>query len=617
MNQERWIELLENQNEATRYHLIGSGIVCGLQVSLGDKCSIHLTKGIGLTSCGLLISLSHDLVFRYYRTYQPADDYPVLWQKTRGRKPLPVWELIQTHEEDMVNALPLAPQTLEAMRKGRFVEDKVLLIFLEPTGKGDTPDREIITVSRFEYNDSGAANIQRLRMRFLLMTQEDVLNILRLTPGLNAIVADKTDDLPPYGYGEVLYERYKPTEDDIRRAAQPALSLEKISLRRFPYGRSRLDCEPGQPDWIFPEIKNLDDLFSAYVKIIDEAISTLSRELRKVKQHFHPVLTHKGEDSIVEYLSLLEKKWTSYRESGQNKYYIQYFYGWMRDLYQAYNELREELTELVAECGMKTNLFPRHILIGKLKHGSTEYQPSPIRSHFRQPPIYNGNADRLVRVKMYHWRILMMIRAFYLPDYTTDPTLNPYCGKDAQDDDIPKIEEIRITPSPFYDNPLGEQAIPFYYPLSSSRYSVHRFWNYQYAKAGAVARATSYFAQTRNKQEDNYTDIPSATEPLIFNLNHASFYRIEGHIGKNSVDVTNKLTHLKQKYNIHFLSILFKIEEMTQTVTSAEGPSIHCFKDNLLGMEYLGGVREYGTLVLIVDQNDIVLADFSLPHRQI
>ena len=67
---------LEQHDRLTRIKLIGSGIVCGLEVSFQEKDSIRISKGCGLTSQGYLITYC-DTVFTHFLPYNtrnfPAD----------------------------------------------------------------------------------------------------------------------------------------------------------------------------------------------------------------------------------------------------------------------------------------------------------------------------------------------------------------------------------------------------------------------------------------------------------------------------------------------------------------------------------------------------------------
>ena len=67
---------LEQHDRLTRIKLIGSGIVCGLDVSFQEKDSIQVSKGCGLTSQGFLITFC-DTKFTHFINYTtqnfPAD----------------------------------------------------------------------------------------------------------------------------------------------------------------------------------------------------------------------------------------------------------------------------------------------------------------------------------------------------------------------------------------------------------------------------------------------------------------------------------------------------------------------------------------------------------------
>lgn len=631
---------LERQDRRTRYLLIGTGIVCGFDLHVEENCTVRLTGGVGVTSSGLLVQPKMpEYHFRYYRPYDNPDNYFFFRrQDSRGRPgdPYPVWELLKKKEE---GASPLTPQNLEAV-DNPFVRGKVAILYLERTHYEENRGTED--------GETTDEIPPRYFFRYLVMRQEDVLEILRLEARVRFLVGKKNLD-DDFIFSESFSEEDdRPTDWDIFRAQHPELRLREIPLGRFACGpEDPEECDPDDLDRSdFPEINDLEDIYQGYAPIIDRAIRRLDREMQRMQRLLRPLFAPWEEDTAGEWLDQLSEKWELYKKLNSStdltkhrKYYIQYFYDWCRDLVYAYHELRRELIDLVAECNPDTEAFPRHLLLGPVWRSPLAHSPSSLRHYFRQPPIYNGNAERLARLHLYHWRFLMMVRGFYLPDYILDQRLNPYCDPQIVDyEKIPDFSPVKITPGRYYDQPLGEQSIPFYYPLTLNRHSVHFFWEYFRVKTGTTDHHLSYHA---NDTEDSYTALPHVIRPLHYNIDRYPFFRIEGHLGMQwakyldsddwetgiekkadgswDVDVRAQLWHIKTKCNLPFDIIGVPVDLLTTQYLLPTAPGeydkYNAFLAELTGMEHLAGVKEGGTFIVVYDENGIAIADFSLPFR--
>ncbi len=65
-------EYLDEQDRLTRTHLIGIGIVCGLEATYGqgeNNFGINISKGCGVTSEGYLIRWDEDEALEYFTPY--------------------------------------------------------------------------------------------------------------------------------------------------------------------------------------------------------------------------------------------------------------------------------------------------------------------------------------------------------------------------------------------------------------------------------------------------------------------------------------------------------------------------------------------------------------------
>lgn len=644
--EELMLEQLQWEDRITRLCLIGSGIVCGLELCMDHNFGIQVRTGNGITSDGRYVEVERIHTFRYYRAFE-KDGYPLFEQASD------VWELLETPEE---NSESLHPQN-EEEELNPFLREKVVVLYLAP--------------------DEEAEESLRYKLRFLLMSQEDVTRALQVDQLAIRLLWEQLEDDNDFIYNsDYNPDDARPNIDILNLSMNPAYRLPELYLRRLGFNKGdAYDCPPDVniDDSVFPEIASLENLYDAYVPIIDEATQDLDAALNKLMDNFGNLMDCKDKDRVQSWIDELCLKWEAYKmeqveaETEESlipnkKYYIQYFYDWVRDLIQGYNELRQDLMNLVNECCPNLNEFPRHLFLGIALRHELSRQPQPLRHHFQQPPIYNGNADRLHRIRLYCWRELMMIKTFYLPDYLQNPEINPYSDPGIDPEELPDFSNIKITPGRFYDAPLAEQSIPFYYPLNWSPYSVHYFWNYERTKTSSTDQLLSYHAA--DLEGESYTLLPNAIRPLHYRLDRYPFFRVEGHIGRAlnniysyscerteelsdndiptcessvQIGVIEELNYIKQKYN---LPICFRTVDVTQLIEVKEANDIgkyaykypevkrdendevinnyidalqlpfedyFSFKPNLLGSEHCAGVKNNGIFIIAYEKKNITL----------
>jgi len=674
------IERLKRAHQVTRYCLIGSGIVCGLEASMDENYYVCVNSGTGLTSDGTYVEVPAPLEFIFYRPYTPIiSDYPLFEYDT--------WELL-SREAFQEGDTTLKPQNA-SQRKNPFLKDKVLILWLEKEQEETEEEPPIIELRNANSPDIGAAEtnadnedighgshatadeesaklLTKLfpshKVKFLLIRQTDLLKVLNLDQLTTRMMWNRLEDDEDGIYSDEHF-REQPNRTDLNKAVNPALRLAKIPLQRFGFAPGNpFVCPPEGNDFCgFPKIGCLKDIYdgnekseedkmndgtSGYVQVIEEAIGQLNRELDKLTL-FAPLLGKKNGWDLQHTLDILKDKWNAFKAMNQSEtkaehktYYVQYFYDWVRDLLKAYHELRWELIHLMAECCPDTNAFPCHLLLGMPIKGNVLQTAQPLRHTFQQPPIYNGNAARLEKIKQYFWRLMTMIKGFYLPGYIPEEFLkscNTGIGEEAPD---LNFDIIKVTPSKGYHHPLEAQTIPYYYPVYEYADSVHHYWNYHQSKYSSTDHLLSYHA---NAAEDTYTELPQVVHPLHYNLEEFDFYRIEGHIGhpivkEISIKIDNQeilieggvegyLNYIIEKYNLDFEIHKIRLSCNNSSTITIEGQypmgdeeSYNFWPRNrhLLGMEHLAGVKKGGTFILLyqdLNGKEVVVADFSLPYK--
>ncbi len=348
-----------------------------------------------------------------------------------------------------------------------------------------------------------------------------------------------------------------------------------------------------------------------------------------------------------------ELKEDLFRLTGNGPISIQYLYAFVKNLTDTFNELLSELSKLELE-NIDQAGFSNHVFLGKVQE-KVSFEKSIFRQYFKQPPIYNDDADDLNRVRFLHWRLVALINAFSIPDANYDKNTeidNPFYQsfRDVLRERVevfPKTHEfidLKITPSAALTRPLGQQAIPFYYPLSNSEISPHRNWDYESHKTNQEDHILSYHASFR---ESSYTQLPQVVHPFAYQIEDFDFYRIEGVLGKylyptaaengvQKIGVLPQLLSMRNRYNLSFdilkipLSkfielynyLLYRKKDHTgfepqfldQRLASPE--YVQLFEKR--GMEHLGGVKRGGSFVLVYDDQsggeNRIVADFCLPY---
>lgn len=182
---------------------------------------------------------------------------------------------------------------------------------------------------------------------------------------------------------------------------------------------------------------------------------------------------------------------------------IQYYYGFLKDLVETWNDLRESLLDDDTVFCPALDAFPKHLLLGDLadpEQMRTRLYPSPLTGDARTP---RAHARFLLR------KLDVLINAASFP--------------------LPSASPIRITPSKSELSPLEERAIPFYYAQQSA-FPVLPAWNYRLTARHGAQRNMAY----------RWAEYTGTAAPNVFarQIGRYDFFRIEGHLGQK-VDTVN------------------------------------------------------------------------------
>ncbi|MDJ0728845.1 MAG: hypothetical protein QNJ33_02525 [Crocosphaera sp.] len=551
------VTYLDSHHRLTRTHLIGLGIVCGLEVRPfkikdSDDFYIYITPGCGITSEGFFVkhdlgsdaniinksfdryldvSLAtnqHGLILLDVQTGSQNQPSNLTEGTTSKEQSFAVIELIKTEASDPSNTDKIKPlKELETVALDSLKE-QVLLILLH----WDDTERD----SCINDCDNGGKERQFIP-RFFVISQEIAQTLLE--------------------------KRFVPPDNFQNWFKQPDCQIKRLGYQ-----------ELGEEDKIFTvdltTIETFDDLMGAYYRICKEGIIALNEGLQEIYNLFNPLFSifHREGNPFVNFkrdfrailLTLVpdrviqtdpfpDDSETAVEPSPQVAYGIQYFYDYLIELTTAYNEFRDELKDtlfdLMSDCIPDRQSFPNYLLAGKIGETDTDNfnqgtstedlpliplnctAPSLYRHSFSQSPLHNNNQ----RIRHLYQRLVHISKgeSFQLLPFYHTP--------------------IKITPSRLRQVTLGEQAIPYYHDYLK----IYTDWNYEACRKQKSQYLPAYFSLQNSPRKLGYD--------LINRIDWADFFRIEGHLGLVLDDALEGIKYFKNYFNLAFDIVPLRLGE--------------------------------------------------------
>ncbi|MEM6700903.1 MAG: hypothetical protein AAF599_21045, partial [Bacteroidota bacterium] len=358
----------------------GIGIVCGLEVLVTSGCTLIVTSGYGFTSTGRLIHFQESH-FKYYRPFKKG---------VKGLLPadadIEVWELTVSKEDHTT------PITLQVISEERFIDNKVVLLYIEDKYENVRDHYEIKT---------------------LVIDKEDLWKLIDKKNEIDIACISLTGKEPNDTDLFKIEEEF-PSGQLLHCATNRATLLSPIYTMRFGFATAESECDVEGKQAFRLASANFEGLFQEYELIILDALEQLQDSIIQLHQKtYHDLFSKQQRDYLDRYFKYLTgARWLKFKKNSKTKIYIQYFYDFVIDLVTTYNELVQELCSLMADCCPDQELFPCHLLLGEVQEDVT-FGHSVFRHHFRQPPIYNGNQARLQKIRFLHWRMVIQIKNFY------------------------------------------------------------------------------------------------------------------------------------------------------------------------------------------------------------
>jgi hypothetical protein len=462
---------LDEQGRLTRANLSGIGIVCGLEiVAAADGSSIKITKGVGITSSGYLVTMPE--VTYTERTVEIFDAvksqyYNKFINVSDPSQKFDLWELKQEAESEGTTAL-----TKSFLTDG----DKIVLIFvelLEENNKNCDPN---------SCDDKGTQ--VTVTFRPLLVKKSDAATLIS-SAGSETLTAADFNELP-----DLVMPRW-----------------------------NILNSSPVHADEI---IKAYQDLLTApFIANVQNILSTSWQTFQPVIGQEYPT------DPFATYNLVSKFAFLHNGTIGNNESrHIQYYYDLFSDLAAAYNEFCLAGNEIISECSPDSTLFPRHLLLGEAIP-SDYVSKSEYRHYFIYSPLFQRK-ELLVELKFLFRRMVLMLNSFSLPPVTSSS---------------PDDKKIIFTPSLLSNYLISEKAIPYYFKPDSSPRPLYQNWSFYKSKRNRAKQNLSYHASV-------YATDDFVKNPLNYDLESYNFFRLEGIIGKNVMEVTETIKKRLTDYRL-------------------------------------------------------------------
>jgi len=479
---------LDEQDRLTRCKLLGSGIICGLDIS-HTAASIAITKGCGLTTQGYIIMLcdhTGDNAYKYYMPY--------------SRPPFPkdLQLISQCSDPDTTNILFYG----ETFNANNINNQFLLLTQKDADALSDKTDVNPIT--KLGLDDYAV-------VLFLEATETSLKNCDTNDCNDKGNLMDF--EVKPLFIYKPLLQGNKGTKSNF----QP------IDLRRYNV--------PAQT------LKTSEDVLNAFVTIVEALpLKRLAADLEDSFTNYKSLLTGINTNpfgSEADFKNMLAYVMKNF------PYLVQYFYDFIYDLTRSLYEFRYRLHDMTSACCGDEMLFPFHLTLGEASVNTPVNGTSAYRQYFIYSPLFDAHGGNRGEISSLLMRMILM----YQDCFFTKRIL----GKNNK---LTLTNSLRVTPSTYGRNFISERCIPYYYSAIAEKgdaipADLYYYWNYDKTRRGNAAYNLSYNAYDYNKAD-------SVVFPLYYDIEWYDFFRIEGFIGNNINTVLTQLKTQQQNFNLPF-----------------------------------------------------------------
>jgi hypothetical protein len=449
------------QDRLTRARMLGVGIVCGLNVNIAQR-SITVSKGVGVTSDGDLLSIDTDAAYTGIAPYDDKDaQYDLFRSLVNDRETPALWHLTQDQQEDGFTPVSVF------FENGKNPADYVAVLynsqFVKDTDNCSGEDCD------------GKADMYHNSIRVLLMHRSD--------------------------YDKIVKENKCSDDYYLPEAAIPRVLLnEKDSI--FSYGDLIAAYRTG--------INSGANLLQGPLKAATEAAMVL-KDCYEAGGGQKQFFTGKEVSALAQLNEVVK---TAIAENRQG---VQYVYGLLKDVSQAYDDFKDSTYDLCYGCCIAADAFPKHLALGLIQ--SAAGVESKYRQEFIESPILNNKNEEVEQALKLFARLAKMVASFSIPERSV----------------------IRITPSAAIHEKLENKPIPYYYEAEN----ILDDWAPALSRRKRNNTILSYHA-------NSYSSLPHITQPLAYNMDKYSFFRVEGHVGKTYDNAYTTIDNLRKQYDLPF-----------------------------------------------------------------
>lgn len=490
-----FIDYFEDQDRISRTRLSGVGVACGFHATFADPelsqdqttdndaaGAIVITQGAGVTTDGDLVTLRRKggtasevnmnfstEHYRYYREYGDVADYQHF--KINGKQ-IPLVELLTRAEYDALND----KSRIKAIQEITNLRDQVVILYLESYSNEETPCQDA------DCDNTGAEQVSNLKV--LLADSKSVEKLLSR--------GDAKDSLYR------LHNGYQNLFDHL-----PAIEAKRVILNSG-----------------IATAGNLKTLFQDAIGEVTEFCNGFNA----IAETFGISPDLRGEELVKKIKSVLKPVASNLED-------YQYRYDLLKDLIDTYNEIKDLLLHLNAECCPDIASFPKHLMLGTVGASTELGARTPYRHAFYHAPVTTNEDENYERVVMLANRFVQKVKAF-----------QSYRGP------------VKITPSHLQVR-LGNKAIPYYYNVDQPLLTK---WNFEKTKTDRETYNLSYHT-------GNLAPADFIQNPLDYTIDDNDFYRIEGHLGLPYKTALQNINDLKAKYGLAFDAIALVLDKGTKT----------------------------------------------------
>jgi hypothetical protein len=483
-------DYLDQQSRLTRIKLIGSGIVCGLEVKYTPE-TIFVSKGAGLTSQGFMIMLC-DTEYKYYIPFvspnypnnlklitqcSSSDDVNGSGFLFYGEYGDAVLQLITQSQFDNLDADEKTTAVALSQTTKRFLDNYAVVLFL------DVEQLALKNCDTSDCDDKGS------RMDF----------------EVRALLVDKSilDKRGGGSSGKTIFQH--------------------VELKRYNV--------PVQ------DLRSADDVLNAFVKLVDDNDKILTRLAGNLSNCWVQYNFMLKNEPVNPFTNLLPELKAIIKDILKNyPVLIQYFYDFIDDLIKAFYEFKYEVFGSAGECCGDELRFPFHLMLGEADENTSQGVISRYRQYFIYSPLFDPQNQKLERVRSLFTRMKLMVQEYIISNkHQAERRALINFGNQI----------VKITPSQYGRAFLSDRCIPYYYRVNDEGKELYRFWDYDKSKKGAERFNLSYNSNLYNTAEN-------IVHPLLYDIEWFNFFRVEGHIGKPVSDAMTTVKEIQQNFNLPF-----------------------------------------------------------------